>query len=252
MSMIVPLSDKIGRKAPHAMIGRFHHYALRTTDVEAAHAFYTDVFGASFIGPWLSIVPLPERAAAAGAPAHWLGHIGVDDARDMAERMTALGAQLLGPLQRDADGTSIAVLCDPFGAPVALTSAPLPQEEDPVAWRMLHARDHEKAFAYYAMFFRWAPMAVVDLGPGLGRMRSFAWREGGADVGGVTDAARVPHIHPQWLYFFPVADIHRAIDTVQARGGRAMGITSLPSGDRAAACEDPQGGAFGLYQHAPK
>ena len=43
----------------------------RARDVAAARAFYTAVLGEQS----LEIVPLPEAAAARGAPAHWLGAI---------------------------------------------------------------------------------------------------------------------------------------------------------------------------------
>ena len=52
---------------------RFSRYLLRTTDVEAATAFYGAVLERSGDG----IVLLHESAIARGARPHWPGHVGV-------------------------------------------------------------------------------------------------------------------------------------------------------------------------------
>jgi predicted enzyme related to lactoylglutathione lyase len=50
------------------------------------------------------------------------------------------------------------------------------------------------------------------------------------------------------MFYFPVEDMDRTLDRVRARSGKAIGPMRLSTGDLAAACDDPQGGAFGLYQ----
>src|SRR5262245_20144058 len=107
---------------------RFYRYELRTTDMNAARAFYTDVLGSELWGSDVCLAPLPEHAAARGVPANWLGHIGVRDVEETAGRVVALGGQPLGPMQRSADGSPYAVLRDPFGSVMALskeTAAPV-------------------------------------------------------------------------------------------------------------------------------
>lgn len=59
-----------------------------------------------------------------------------------------------------------------------------------------------------------------------------------------------PEVHPQWLFFFQVADIEHALAKVSARGGLALARTQTSSGDIVVPCEDPQGAAFALYQVA--
>ncbi len=71
----------------------FSRFTLRTTDVTAARAFSASILGDGS----LDIVPLPAEAAARGAPAHWLGHLGVDDVEGMAHAFVARGATRLGP-----------------------------------------------------------------------------------------------------------------------------------------------------------
>jgi hypothetical protein len=229
---------------------RFHRYELQTTDVDVARAFYTDVLGPQLWGSDVSLAPLSERAVARGAPAHWLGHIGIEDVEGTADRLVALGAQQLGPTQRAADGSSRAVLRDPFGAVMALSSDTVAPRRTPVAWHLLHAQDHERAFALYAALFGWTATEVQDLGPDMGRHQPFAWDESGRSVGSVADTARLPHIHPQWLFHFRVLDIEDSIARARACGGNVLGPMQTPSGDLVAPCEDPQGAAFALHQSA--
>jgi uncharacterized protein len=120
---------------------RFRRYELRTTDLEGARAFYAEVLGPEFWDTDVSLIALPERAAAHGAPPHWLGQIGlgqmglghiglpeqltavqptVAGVEAAAHQLVARGAQQLGPLHRAHDGSELAALRDPFGAVLAL------------------------------------------------------------------------------------------------------------------------------------
>jgi predicted enzyme related to lactoylglutathione lyase len=218
--------------------------------VNAARAFYTDVLGAQFWGPGVSLAPLPARAAALGAPAHWLGHIGTNDVEGAAGRIVGAGGQQLGPTLRAADGSSVAVLRDPFGAVMAVGSDTSPSSHSPVAWHLLHVKDHARAFAAYADLFGWRGTEVLDLDSDIGRQQLFAWDESGVSVGGVTDLARLPHIHAQWMFCFPVTHIEDACDKVRARGGTVAEPARAPNGDLVASCEDAQRAAFALYQSA--
>jgi predicted enzyme related to lactoylglutathione lyase len=87
----------------------------------------------------------------------------------------------------------------------------------------------------------------VDLGP-QGRHVMFAWEAGGPTVGSFTDLARRPGIHTQWLYFFEVPDLDRALAATRAAGGLTLEPTTTATGSRLCPCDDPQGGAFGLIQ----
>lgn len=233
---------------------RFCRYQLRTTDVTAARGFYTQVLGPQLWGAAVSVAPLPERAAAQGAPPHWLGHIGTPAVAETAARIVALGGQQLGPLQPGTNGAAFALLRDPFGAVVALGAETEVSQPSAIAWHQLITQDHERAFAWYAGLFGWTATEAVNLGPETGmvtgRQQRFAWDESRSSVGGVADTARLAHVHAQWLFHFGVADLDAAMATVRACGGQGLGPLQLPGGDRAAPCEDPQGGAFGLYQFA--
>ncbi len=73
-------------------------------------------------------------------------------------------------------------------------------------------------------------------------------------VGSMANTARLPGVHPHWLYFLPtVAGIDGTIAKVRARGGEIIANqATLPNGDRIVPCHDPQGAAFGLCQSASR
>jgi predicted enzyme related to lactoylglutathione lyase len=50
------------------------------------------------------------------------------------------------------------------------------------------------------------------------------------------------------MFYFPIEDMERSLAKVRGRGGKVIGPIRTSTGDLAAACDDPQGGAFGLYQ----
>lgn len=229
-------------------MNRFCHYELRTTDVDAARAFYGDLLGARFWDDSISVGELPAQAAARGAPPHWLGHIGVDDVAGTLLRFVQSGATQLGPTARTGNHAAQAILRDPFGAIVALTfSNPVPSA-DRVAWHLLSARDEALAFAIYAELFGWTSVRALDLGPERGRHVTFTWDGATEAVGSTSNVARLPHVHPQWLFFFPTENLDESLARVRRGGGLTRPVVVTADGHLVAPCDDPQGAAFGLYQ----
>lgn len=246
-------------------IGAFCWYELRTTAPDAARAFYAEVAGwqvepsgpSSIFhagkSPVGGLMELPERARTLGAPAHWLGHISVLDVDASAQRMVALGAQVLGPVQQAANGRRIAILRDPQGAVVALSSPGDIWSREGVAWHELHTTDHEQAWSTYAELFGWQATEALDLGPGIGPYQMFSWAGADRSVGGMASTARAPHIHTHWLFYLAVADLDGSLAKVRSLGGTIVnGPMQVRGGDRVAQCEDPQGAAFALCQYARK
>jgi hypothetical protein len=229
----------------------FCRYSLRTTDLVAARAFYAEAIGLELpdgmsAGSALEAWPLHERALARGAPPHWLGHLAVDDVEAMVNRLVGLGSEPLGPTVRGRDGTPFAVLRDPFGDVIAVRARGGNASDSPVVWHQLHTRDAERAWALYHERFGWAHTQTLDVPEPVGGYRLFAWNESGVTVGGMGNTARLPGVHTHWLFHLPVVDLDEATARVRALGGTAMEPFTLPDGRRLAACEDPQGAAFGL------
>lgn len=240
-------------------INEFFWYELRTTDLDGARAFYAEVAGLQVdpsgsifsIGerPVGGLMELPERARVRGAPAHWLGHIRVLDVDAAAQRMVARGAQALGPVTEAEGGGRVAILRDPQGAVVALSSRGDVASRAGVAWHELHTTDHERAWSTYAELFGWHANGVVDLGPEQGKYQLFAQAPGEQSIGGMVSSARAPHIHTHWLFYLTVTDIDSSLASVRSLGGTVVsGPMLVRGGDRIAVCEDPQGAIVGLCQ----
>jgi predicted enzyme related to lactoylglutathione lyase len=232
------------------VLNAFSWYELRTTDVDAAARFYGEVLGwtPSLARGDLSL--LPERARAQGAPAHWLGHVHVADLDATLRRWVERGGQPLGPT-RPADDGAVAPVRDAQGAVLALSSRPLQAAPDVVAWHELHTTDREKALASYGELFGWTPGDTLDLGPPMGVYQMFTWPGADRPVGAMDDAARQPHIHTHWLFYFTVPDVAASVAAVRRLGGHVIAEPmEVPSGDRVAPCEDPQRAAFALRQAA--
>ncbi|MDC0707659.1 VOC family protein [Stigmatella sp. ncwal1] len=241
----------------------FVSYDLRTTDVDAAQAFYTGLLGwrvqregesrvfhagEQRVGELLA---LPERARAQGAPAHWLGHMGVQDMDAAVNRVLALGGQRLGPPLEPTQGQRTAVLKDPQGAVFAVSTGRGRASIEAVAWHELNTTDREHAWTTYSELFGWRATGALNLGPEVGTYQMFTWDGAGRDVGGMVNTARFPSIHTHWLFYLTVEDLDAAIAKVRSSGGQALnGPMEVPGGDRIVQCEDPQGAAFALRQPA--
>jgi predicted enzyme related to lactoylglutathione lyase len=225
---------------------RFGRYELLTTDVPAARGFYGEIFGSEFWGADVTLGPLPEAARARGARPHFRGHLAVPQVEPPLARVLAEGGQQLGPLQM-GPGAVRAGVVDPFGARLTLSSEAMPAPRALVAWHLMLAREHTRACAWYAELFGWKPGQLRDLGPERGEHQAFAWQDGGEKIGSFSNLARLPEVHPQWLFFFRVRDIERAVSAVRALGGRALPSQRTADDSVVVACDDPQGGAFGLF-----
>jgi predicted enzyme related to lactoylglutathione lyase len=223
-------------------VSRFARYVLRTTDVEAARAFYDAVLEGCGDG----ITALPEIAVARGARPHWLGYI---DARAhggadaVAARFVELGAMRLGPPAGTGD---VVVLRDPGGAVVGLTDGSAASGAG-VAWHQLNTREAGRAAAHYFQLFGWCFGERLNLGP-LGQHQRFAFGAGAPSVGILSDVEGRPHVHAHWLFFFAVPSLDVAVERVRTHGGVVIGPLELPDGVRVAACDDAQGAAFGLIE----
>jgi uncharacterized protein len=230
------------------MANRFSRYQLRTTDVDSAVTFYGQLFGADFWGRGIEVVPLPSALIARGVPPYWLGHVGVDDVVATMDRLLAAGATRLAAVAPDGGDAAGVVLRDPFGAMLALAPATVVTDRDRVAWHLLTTRDDVRASEVYADALGWALLEAYDLGPERGRHVAFSCDGSQRAVGSISDVARRPHVHPQWLYFFPTADLDASLHTVRDLDGLALPATATADGHRVAVCDDPQGAAFALYE----
>jgi uncharacterized protein len=223
-----------------SMNPRFVRLIHRARDVAAARAFYTAVLGAADI----EIVPLPEAAAARGAPSHWLGAIGVDDIEQTLTQLVARGATPLGPTQRDARG-AYATVRDAGGALVALTTPSAVPLSPATLWSHLDAHDAESTFGVYATLFGWRSTERVDLGAEASMTR-FAWEAGARSVGSYADVPANSGRHPMWVFHFRVDSLDDAVRAVRGHGGVMFADLKTATGARVVVCDDPHGGGFAI------
>jgi uncharacterized protein len=108
--------------------------SLHVKDPGAAAAFYQNVFGYdvfdnSEAGREHLILSSDDYARASANPlpasagkrhAHWLNFLRVTDAKDAAARATTLGGRVLVEAHVDRQGSTVAVVADPAGAPIGL------------------------------------------------------------------------------------------------------------------------------------
>lgn len=222
----------------------FSRYLLRTTDVTGAAAFYDAVLERRGDG----IVQLHEAAIARGARPHWLGHVRAGElggAEAVAARFIERGAMRLGPPPGTGD---FVVLRDPGGALVGLTDSPA-ESSAGVVWNQLNTRDRAAAADNYSTLFGWSFTAAQDLGA-LGQHQNFAFAAGEPHRGAFSDVEGRPEIHTHWLFLFAVRSLDDAVERVRSHGGAVVGPIVLPNGARFAACDDPQGAAFGVIAAA--
>jgi predicted enzyme related to lactoylglutathione lyase len=242
---------------------RFFRVQLRTSDVDAARAFYAAVFGDT---PF-EVVRLHDQAVARGARPHWLGFLGVAHVDRAMAAFIERGATRLSPTWVDPEGLEAATAREPGGAVVALAKPPAlafvhPELGDrsvtpaarsatgvgvDVVWHLLHTADVERAKANYAAMFGWEFKTPLDLGS-LGLFHPFSWTPGAAAAGSMSDIATRSGVHPHWLFHFGVAALDPAVEAVRAGGGIVVDEVTPPGGQRIAICDDPQGAAFAMRE----
>lgn len=161
----------------------------------------------------------------------------------MAARFVQRGATRLGPPANIGD---FVVLRDPFGAIVAVTDS-VSESTARVGWHQLNTHASNLAAANYSDLFGWSLSEKLDLGE-LGSHQRFAFGLAESSSGIISDVAGRPGVHTHWLFFFVVPSLDDAVQCVRAQGGIAVGPIELPNGVRVAACDDPQGAAFGVIE----
>jgi predicted enzyme related to lactoylglutathione lyase len=220
----------------------FYRYQLRTTQADAARAFYAAVFPKTE----LEIFPLHEQALARGARPHWLGSLEVADVDAALAAFSKRGATTFGPKWVTPDGTEGTSLLDPDRAVLGLQRPRLRKPPVPdVSWHLLHTPDVERAKSNYRELFGWDFQGPVDHAPH-GIFHPFSWEKGGAAVGAVTELRS--GVHPHWLFFAHVPALEPVVSAARSAGGKLVAKISLPHGENIAIFDDPQGAAFALRE----
>ncbi|MEZ4370707.1 MAG: VOC family protein [Polyangiaceae bacterium] len=254
------------------MTAKFVWYDLNTKDIEKAKEFYTKLFGWNIISwkpdgapadmpeyqmlcigeqPFGGMNALPQEVP---APAHWMGHVTVDDVDAAMERAKKLGAQFpMGAMDIPSVGR-MAAMMDTENCVVSLFK---PEGEVPevpamstpgmVGWNELLVTDTAKAQTFYSEVVGWkwrkGPMTEMEY-------FLFGTGEEGGDNGGMM---KRPDGMPvsSWFLYFTTADIDKSVAQIKELGGAVFqGPFDVPTVGKLAVCMSTDGSMFGLAEWA--
>jgi predicted enzyme related to lactoylglutathione lyase len=252
----------VGERTRYAP-GTFSWIELSTADLDAAKAFYGDLFG------WqaedlpvpgdsvysmqrldgreaAAIAPQPPAQRDAGVPPIWNSYVTVESADAAAQRAGELGASVhAGPFDV-MDAGRMAVIQDPQGAffmvwePKAQIGARLVNTPGAFCWNELATPDLDSAQDFYGQLFGWRAEPFEG-----GSMRYLLITNGDATNGGMRE--KRPEEPPYWLVYFAVEDIEAAISRATELGGSIIAGPYEMANARIAVAQDPQGAVFALY-----
>jgi uncharacterized protein len=242
---------------------------LGTPDIDAAAAFYGDLFGweipeqpnSAQLGGYrrakkngkdvAGVAPLMQE----GQPPAWSTYVSVADAEATTAAIREAGGTVhVEPMDVVGLG-KMAVYADPTGAhfgiwePGTFAGAGIVSEAGAVVWNELNTRGTDAARAFYAPVFGWdfeerefetGAYSTIKLGD--------------APVGGMIDiSGRVPdEIPAHWLVYFAVDDVDATLEKAKASGGSVgFGPEDISEVGRIAVVLDSFGAAFAVIAPDP-
>jgi hypothetical protein len=251
--------------------GTFCWVDLASNDVEAATAFYGELFGwsarsdASAGMPYTTfhrdghavcgLYAMDTAMRERGTPPFWQSYVRVDSADQVTAQARALGAGIfVEPMDMPGAGrmaviqdTGAAVfgIWEPHGHP----GATLVNEPGSLCWNELQTHDAEGAGMFYEQLFGWALEAL----PGEQEPPYFNFRHHGRLAGGMLPLRPEVALLPNWAVYFAVEDCEAAAATVERLGGRLVlpprEVTDLGA---FAVAQDPGGALFSVIRlHHP-
>lgn len=247
--------------------GLFGWVDLATSDVEAARAFYTGLFGwegtdvPTPMGPAYTMFrkdgklvagmgPQPPGMAEAGAPPVWSSYIMAHDVDATLAAVEAAGGTVVMPAMDIMTEGRMAMVADPSGAVVGLwqprdhEGAELFNVPGTLTWNELQTRDLAAATAFYAEVFgwRWEPMEGSDY-----LVANIDAKEGEdkSNGGAMTMPDMVPAEAPSmWNVYFAVTDCDESVTRAVELGGSVFLPAMAMGPGRFAGITDPTGAMF--------
>jgi predicted enzyme related to lactoylglutathione lyase len=245
--------------------GTFSWADLGTSDLDAAIALYTDLFGwnvekedipgggvyAMFRlkGKDVAAASLQqEQETAQGVPPHWNVYVTVADAEQTAKQAESLGGTIVAPAFDVMEYGRMAVIADPTGAmfcvwePKQTIGAQLLGEQGALSWCELLTNDTDKAGAFYKELFGYELSPFGDDGS------YTVFNRGETQAAGMMKAP-MEGMPNYWGLYFTTDDVDKVYEKVKAAGGQAMmEPTDMPEVGRLAVLTDAQGASFGVIK----
>ena len=232
---------------------------LHTRNIAAASTFYRALFGWDVDGDetWASFMWRGERVAAARRVEHgddgWIPLVGADDVDITTRAAVAAGGTSIETAASGPDGTPLSVISDPDGAifGVCATSgrhvATLTEGAGAMWWVEALTNAPDVLQAFYGDLFQWR-FASRPLSP---HPLYVTCSRGSEPVAGLLPIGPEWGVRPRWQILFEVEQLDRAVDQVQAAGGRAeFGPLDVPQAGRLTSVRDADGALFVLVEAA--
>lgn len=252
--------------------GSFCWQQLNTTDLAAAEAFYSKLFGwktrgedVGAFGPIAlvknadqdiaGLMPMPEGA---GSQSHWLSYVRVEHIDADFAKMQALGGKAFVPPTAIPGLGRIAVFADPGGALLAMLeqgaaadpSKPAPTGPGSFCWFECTSREDEACIAFYTNLFGWSTSSM-DMGPA-GTYTVF--HNNGEQVAGLMPMKGddwPPDMPAHWMPYVAVENVDETYLRVEACGGEGcVPPTDIPGIGRFAVIDDGCGAYLSIFQGA--
>ncbi len=239
---------------------------LSASDIEAAKAFYSQLFGweldAMPAGPDMTyymarlrgryvagmMQQMPDMATA-GMPSYWASYLAVDNADEAAAKVAEAGGTLVYPVDDvENGGGRMFFAADPTGAQVGFWQAGshigsgLVDEPGAMVWSELQTGDVPRAVAFYEA----VTGCTSQTGPAgeLSEYTNFI-----VDGRPVAGAMKPPMEGgpPFWMTYFKVEDVDVATARAVEFGGNVYAPPfEVPGVGRLAVLADPNGAAFSI------
>jgi len=228
--------------------GTFSWADLGTSDVAAAKAFYTKLFGWEAADDRFDLGGKAVAALREDGEPRWSSYVAVEDVDTAVAKARELGGEVPEEPRDVPESGRTAAIRDPAGALVRLWQqqghhgAGRVNEPGSMVWNELATPDLDAARAFYTGLFGW----TVETEDGTGYE---VVRNGGALNGGLR--ATQEDEPPQWLVYFTVpATCEATAAEVREAGGSVIAGPMDTGVGRIAVVADPQGATFALFEGA--
>ena len=204
-----------------------------------------------------AIYTQPEDQEQMGIPPHWMVHIAVDSADEIASRVEACGGKVVaGPFDVFDSGRMVFV-ADPTGGMVSFwqgkshAGAGIQGEHGAIGWCELLSTDPAASVQFYTSLLGvQAETAMMPNG-----VEYTAYMAAGVPLAGTMEMppeVRDMNIPSHWSIYFDVNDVDETYGKALSLGGReALPPTDIETVGRLAFVLDPQGAGFGLITPLP-
>jgi uncharacterized protein len=250
--------------------GEFCWVELATTDLEAASAYYTTLFG------WTvedrpggeqglyrvcrvegrDVAGLYEMNAdeSSSMPPRWKSYFAVDDVDRVTKKAQSLGAEIISEPFDVMDAGRMAMIRDPSGAVAGLwqgadtIGAQLVNEPGSISWVELQTRDVAAAGEFFRGLFGWEA-ETTDYGEGTFYT---TFKDGDAyRAGMIAVPESAGDTYSAWLPYLEIDDVDAVITRSEDLGGTTMvPAQSVPEVGRWAVARDLQGATFAVITSA--